>query len=343
MVSIIPSGQKSIRCCQRFCFLFFSGHVWCSTGFSVGTCAVWFVHYFTFRHHSQSLSQPSAFCRGHQLQKSTPPNDVQSLTHDLQSCTDGIKAWTCNNQLKLNEDKTETILFSTPSLSSCHCLPLSVMVGTHEILFSDKVRNLGFILDSNLTMKQHVIKICQTAYYEQKRSSSIRRYLTEDAEKQLVTSCVLSRLDYCNSLLMGTPNCVIQPIQIVQNIAARLILRAPRHQNCTPLLQQHHWLPVSERIKYKTACMCYSLITGSAPSYLSELLQLYSPSRSLRSSPDTHMLKIQRFNRKTHRFRTFSHFGPHIWNNLPQDIKHSATLSSFKSQLKTFLFSEYFS
>ena len=144
-----------------------------------------------------------------QLQKSTPPNDMQSLTHDLQSCTDDIKAWMCNNQLKLNEDKAEAIFFSKPSLSSCHCLPLSVMVCTHEILFSDKVRNLGFILDSILTMKQHVIKICQTAYYELKRISSIRRYLTEDAEKQLVTSCVLSGLDYCNSLLMGTPNCVI--------------------------------------------------------------------------------------------------------------------------------------
>ena len=123
-----------------------------------------------------------------------------------------------------------------------------------------------------------------------------------------------------------------------------LILRAPRHQNCTPLLQQHHWLPISERIKYKTACMCYNAITGSAPSCLSELLHLYSPSRSLRSSPDTRMLKIQRFDRKTHGFRTFSHFGPHIWNNLLQDIRHSATLSSFKNgKLKTFLFSEYFS
>ena len=87
----------------------------------------------------------------------------------------------------------------------------------------------------------------------------------------------------------------------------------------------------------------YNAITGSAPSYLSELLHIYSPSRSLSSLSDTHMLKIQRFNRKTHGFRTFSHFGPHIWNNLPQDIRHYATLSSFKSQLKTFLFSEYFS
>ena len=102
-------------------------------------------------------------------------------------------------------------------------------------------------------MKQHVIKTCQTAYYELKRISSIRRYLTEEAAKQLITSSVLSRLDYCNSLLMGTPNFVIQPMQKVQNTAARLILRAPRHQNCTPLLQQLHWLPVSERIKYKIA------------------------------------------------------------------------------------------
>ena len=139
---------------------------------------------------------------------------------------------------------------------------------------------------------------------------------------------------------MGTPNSVIQPKQKVQNIASCLIPRAPRHQNCAPLLQQLHCLPISERIKCKTACMCYNAITGSAPSYPSELLHLCSPSRPLRQ---THMLKLQRFNGKTHGFRTFSHFGPHIWNNFPQDIRHSATLSSFKSKLKTFLFSECFS
>ena len=110
-----------------------------------------------------------------------------------------------------------------------------------------------------------------------------------------------------------------------------------------PLLQQLLWLPISYRTKYKTACMCYNAITGSAPSYLSEPLHLYSPSRSLRSSSDTRMLKIQRFNRKTHGFRIFSHFGSHIWNNLPHDIRHSATLSSLKNKLKTFLFLEYFS
>ena len=180
--------------------------------------------------------------------------------------------------LKLKPFSSQHLL--CPHVIAYHCQSWSV----HMKFYFQTVRNLGFILDSNLTMKQHVIKICQTAYYELKRISSIHRYLTEDAAKQLVT-CVLSRLDYCNSLLMGTPNSVIQLMQKVQNTAACLILRAPRHQNCTPLLvlQQLHWLPISEQIKYKTSCMCYNTITGSAPSYLSELLHLYSPSCSLHS------------------------------------------------------------
>ena len=160
--------------------------------------------------------------------------------------------------------------------------------------------------------------------------------------KTLVTSYILSRLDYCNCLLMGTPNSVIQPLQKIQNFAARLVLLAPRHHHSTPFLEKLHWLPISEHIKYKVACMCFSAINGSGPAYLSELLHIYTPSRTLRSSSDTNMLEIQQYKCKTHGFRTFSCFGPHIWNSLPQDLRHCSTLSSFKAKLKTFLFSQYF-
>ena len=86
-------------------------------------------------------------------------------------------------------------------------------LGSHNIPFSDSARHLGVILDSNLSMKKHVIKVCQSPYFELKHISSIRRFLTEDAAKTLVTVIILSRLDYCNCLLMGTPNSVIQPLQ----------------------------------------------------------------------------------------------------------------------------------
>ena len=84
----------------------------------------------------------------------------------------------------------------------------------------------------------------------------------------------------------------------------------PRHQQSTPLLKKLHWLPISERIKYKAACMCFNAITGSGQSYLSDLLHLYTHSRTLCSSSDTHLLRIQRYKRKSHGFRLFSHFGP---------------------------------
>ena len=141
---------------------------------------------------------------------------------------------------------------------------------------------------------------------------------------------------------MGTPNSVIQSLQKIQNVAARLVLLAPRHHHSTPLLEKLHWLPISERTKYKVACMCFSAINGSCPAYLSQLVHVYTPSCTLRSSSVTRMLKIQQYKRKTQGFRTFSCFGPHIWNSLPQDLRHCSTFSSFKAKLKTLLFSQCF-
>ena len=162
-----------------------------------------------------------------------------NLTKELNACTDDIKTWMMENQLKLNNGKTEVLFpFSSSLKPSTISLPDSIALGFHNIPFSDSARNLEFIMDSKLSMKKHIIKICQTAYFKLKRISSIQRFLTEDAAKTFVTSYILSRLDYCNCLLMGTPNSVIQPLQKILNFAARLVLLAPHHHHSTPLLEK---------------------------------------------------------------------------------------------------------
>ena len=94
------------------------------------------------------------------------------------------------NRLKLNDDKTEALLFSffSSSKPAAVSLPDSITLGCHNVPFSDSARNLGFIHDSELSMKKHVMKICQTAYFELKRISSIRRFLTEDATQTPTSS-----------------------------------------------------------------------------------------------------------------------------------------------------------
>ena len=98
------------------------------------------------------------------------------------------------------------------------------------------------------------------------------------------------------------------------------------------------WLPISERIKYKVACMCFDAITGSGPACLSKLLHVYTPPRTLRSSSDTRMLKIQQYKRKIRGFRTLSCFGPHIWNSLPQKARFE-TFSHYLISIPSFCYS----
>ena len=65
-----------------------------------------------------------------------------------------------------------------------------------------------------------------------------------------------------------------------------------------PLLVDLHWLPVERRVEYKIATICYNVITGTAPPYLSDLLELCTPSRMLRSSADTHIFHVMNRHKK---------------------------------------------
>ena len=58
----------------------------------------------------------------------------------------------------------------------------------------------------------------------------------------------------------------------VQNCAARLVVRARPHVHVTPILRHLHWLPVTARISYKIACLCFNAIISSTPAFLSDLI-----------------------------------------------------------------------
>ena len=92
---------------------------------------------------------------------------------------------------------------------------------------------MGFTLDCHLTMNAHVSNIARTCYFELRRLASIRRFLTSTATATLVSAFVLSRIDYCNSLLFGSTHDVTSHLQRIQNYAARVILRLPMSSSIT--------------------------------------------------------------------------------------------------------------
>jgi len=272
-----------------------------------------------------------------QLLNSCKPQNIPALISQTSACFDDINSWMITNKLQLNADKTDAMLVgSNHNLSSLNIN--SIQLGKSDISLKDSVKNLGVPLDNTLSMKKYVSQISQSCYFQLRRISSIRKYLSDEATIKLVTSLILSRLDFCNTLLSGVPASTIQPLQRIQNSSARLILRKKKSDHVTPLLRSLHWLPVSHRIKYKVCNLCYKSLNNCAPLYLCECLKVYTPTRTLRSSSDTSILQIPRSRLASVSSRAFSVNGPHLWNSLPQSLRQSPSNSSFKSALKSYFF-----
>ena len=73
-------------------------------------------------------------------------------------------------------------------------------------------------------------------------------------------------------------------LQYVQNCAARLIRGARKFDHVTPLLIDLHWLPMTYRPMFKILLTVFKILQGRAPHYLTELITIYNPGRSLRSN-----------------------------------------------------------
>ena len=239
---------------------------------------------------------------------------------------------------------TKTELIAIGSKSKLKQVSTSSMVFQDcEIEFSKSVQNLGVFLDESFSVEMQVNQLCKFLYFQLRSISKIRSFLTVNATNTLAVAFILSRLDYCNSLLADLPDHKLAKLQCIQNSAARLILRKPRRESTTPSLKILHWLPVKARTEYKVSTLCYQCLNSVAmPSYLCELLQTYKPTRTLRSQ-DSSLLAVPRFSLNTYGKISLSVYGPATWNSLPVHVRQSQCLVRFKKQLKTYLFMKHLS
>ena len=141
--------------------------------------------------------------------------------------------------------------------------------------------------------------------------------------------------------MYGLPDVRIKQLQQIQNNAARLVLKAKKYDNITPILKKLHWLPITFRIEYKILLLCFKSLNGLGPKYLAELLLPYVPNRCLRSS-DQKLLIEPKSRLKSYGDRAFSVCAPKLWNKLPLALRTCGKVDVFKRNLKTYLFKQAF-
>ncbi len=205
----------------------------------------------------------------------------------------------------------------------------------HSARFFYNHPSSSVIFDNQLTFKEHIAKTARSCRFALHNIRKIRLFPYTACS---TTSCPgPSFLDYCNALLVGLPSCTIKPLQMIQNAAARLVFSEPKRAHVTPLFISLHWLLVAARIQFKTLMLAYRTTTGSAPTYFHSLLQIYIPSRSLRSASERRLVVPSQRGSKS-LSRTFSFTVPGRWNELPTPIRTAESLTIFKWHLKTNLF-----
>ena len=263
-------------------------------------------------------------------------NCAESLTR-LSQVLSKVHEWFTRNKLSLNPDKTEYILIGTQQQR------IKIKDQDNRLLFggcniepSKVVRNLGFYIDSDLSLRNHVSKVCQVSFMHIRNFRRIRNSLDLNSAKLLANALVTSRLDYCNGLLYGINKGLSKKLQMVQNSLARVVIPSvKRRDHITPVLRQLHWLPVEQRIIFKMAVLTFKVLKNSQPVYLSNLLK-HRKSFGRRSL-DTNLLEIP-FMKSENGRRSFANAAPRIWNSLPQEIRGCKTENLFRKKLKTHLF-----
>ena len=170
----------------------------------------------------------------------------ESCMTKINSCVAEISKWMSTNLLKLNQDESEVMFIATRQQLSKFLL----VIGSHitlngaEIEHSSSVRNLGYWVDSKFKNDAHINKICSTCFLYLWNIIKVRHLMDKKTVQVVVQALVLSRIDYCNALMMGSAEYQINKLQRIQNMACRVICSVKKYDSITDHLKDLHWLRV---------------------------------------------------------------------------------------------------
>ena len=146
------------------------------------------------------------------------------------------------------------------------------------------VHDLGVTLDSELTFADHIYLLTRCCFYQLRRLRAIRRLVSPKVFLTIVHAFICTRIDYCNSLLIGLPETRLAPVLSVLNAAARMIARLPPYSHISDcMINELHWRPILARVRYmyRVLLLVAKSQQGLAPKYLCELMSKPPSARPL--------------------------------------------------------------
>ena len=241
-------------------------------------------------------------------------------------------------KLKLNEAKTEFIYFgSRLQLNKTTHITINAIGELIEV--STKARYLGGHLDYNLTFREHILSKCKATTLNIIKIHNIRKYLTKETCHKLISTAGHITHRLCK--LNASRTTISKYKTHAQN---------PKHscktnpwknatESTTECLKSLHWLPIQQRMDYKICTLIHKWHNLKAPVHLkSNTREKKTNCPCLRSENKKALLAVPHMRKHTFASRSFSIYGPNLWNSLPNRIRGEIIFEEFKKKLKTHFF-----
>ena len=260
---------------------------------------------------------------------SNNPTDLENL---MNSSLVNLNRWLIANKLSLNIAKTEfKVIGSRQRLATFDNHELRVTVDSEPVRQVTSTKTLGLILDENLTWKNHIEVISKKVSSGIGALKRVRGLMDRETAIKVYKGFIEPYFSYCAPVWYGIGVTLSDRLQKLQNRAARVITQSTYDISSRDLLNELQWNSLSINRDKQKAIFMFKTLNGLTPQYLEEMFSSRIGHYTLRDSnrklfipkPNTDYLK-----------RSFSYSGASLWNSLPESLRLSPSLTSFKTNLE---------
>ena len=249
---------------------------------------------------------------------------------------DQITRWLDSSCLQLNINKTVGMFFTK---RQCDIVP-NITIAGQNISIVPQFKYLGIIIDSTLSFKAHIKKVCHRVKFSLANFRYIRNTLSTTAAKLYMDAMIVSHLTYCLTTWGHTNSSSLKPLATLYNRTVKVLDRKPNSTHHCTILNNRKLLSWEDTIKYKNICLVHKILHNTAPPPLNSLTILRNNSSQNTRSMTRGDLLVP-FRKSTFGQLSFSVVAIKNWNSLPAHLKDIHTYATFTKHLKTWLSDNY--
>ena len=252
---------------------------------------------------------------------------------NLQSDIDNLIKWFTTNKLHVNVSKSSCMSFTTRN----NIRELNITINGNALKVENDVKYLGVHINDNISWNRHIANVCKRLGHGFQILRKLNNVIPVNDMFTIYKTLIQPHIDYCITIWGYAPKCHLQRIQRLQNKIFRLITNqfgwdtSPR--DILNDLDVHN---VTQRRDYFNGVNVYRCLNGFYPNYMSDMLHDSSDYNLYTTrNTSTGFLYVPKPRLEIYR-QAFQYTGPNLYNDIPNDIKTSQTLSCFKSKLRNY-------